>query len=48
MFRAGMNVWGVSKLHMAADRLGVPLWIVDLRYYFSEPVFALKIVCKYA
>jgi len=28
----GMNMWGVSKLHAAAERLGVPNWIVDIRH----------------
>ena len=28
----GMNMWGVTKLHEAAERLSVPEWIVHLRH----------------
>jgi len=28
----GMNVFGVTKLHQAAERLKVPSWIVDIRH----------------
>jgi len=28
----GMNVWGVRKLHDAAERLKLPSWIVDIRH----------------
>ena len=28
----GMNVWGLSKLHSAAEKLGVPSWVVDIRH----------------
>ena len=28
---SGMNTWGVSKLHEAAEKLKVPGWIVDIR-----------------
>ena len=41
----GMNVWGLSKLHMAAEKLGVPSWVVDIRLgYSQEYIFYAKIL----